>query len=250
MEDTDQSHQETITQINQDVSTFGYHVAMLDDDGYLPAFVYSIGLYETYGHPEIIIFGLRLEMMSGLLQHLAETIKNGTTYAPDKDYDGIFLNYPVQFLSVNKAHYPDYLGYGAVFYKSTFDFPTIQLVWTDKEGQFPWDDNFFVDWKFKQPLLDRNTDFKFYEERTLGVFTTKATLEGLPIVRVYHNDDGDWQFHSEEEPAPENTVLVSLESLVLKDQSLNDIHHLNYGQFAIRTDAKSPWQLFDEGDFE
>lgn len=67
-------------------------------------------------------------------------------------------------------------------------------MWPDKEHNFPWDENFNTDWKFKQPLLDRNTDFKFYERRNLGVYSTSQAQEGNPILYVYHNDDGDWNF--------------------------------------------------------
>jgi hypothetical protein len=138
------------------------------------------------------------------------------------------------------------LGYGGWFYNQTFNFPTYQLVWTDKEGKYPWEKEFNENWKFKQPLLDRNTNFKFYEERNLGVYTTQKTLEGNPILRVYHNKDGSWQFHSEEFPIIENSKIICLEKLVKKDPSLNEIHYLNYGQYAIRKSVNSKWEIFNE----
>ena len=94
--------------------------------------------------------------------------------------------------------------------------------------------------------MDRNTDFKFYEERNLGVYTTQATLDGKPILSVYHNKDGDWQFHSEEYPEIENSKIVCLADLVKNDKSLNDIHYLNFGQYAIRKDVNSEWTIFND----
>ncbi|MFT6096661.1 MAG: hypothetical protein ACJAXY_001319 [Nonlabens sp.] len=49
-------------------------------------------------------------------------------------------------------------------YDNKFDFPAYQLVWTDKERRDPWEIGCDENWKFKQPVLDRNKDFKFYEE--------------------------------------------------------------------------------------
>ena len=95
----------------------------------------------------------------------------------------------------------------------SFDFPVMQLVWPDKEHRFPWDVGFFPDWKFRQPLLDRNMDFKFYEERNLGVYTTNDVLAGAPVLIVYHNLDGDWQFHSGLEPDLSDATLVCMEDI-------------------------------------
>lgn len=227
------------------IEKFGFHIASLEDDGYIPAFVFSIGFYKTYNHPEIIIFGLKPDVLQGLLHKIGSELKNGMRIKTDIDYDGIVANYPVRFLKVHHEFYKDYLGFAGWYYDKSFDFPVYQLVWTDKKGKFPWEDSFFENWKFKQPLLDRNTDFKFFEERNLGVYTTQATLNGNDILRVYHNEDGDWQFHSEEYPNIENSRIVCLEDLVKKDPSLNEIHYLNYGQYALRKDINSDWEIFD-----
>ncbi len=147
---------------------------------------------------------------------------------------------------VDKEHYPDYLGYGGWFYYRTFDFPTYQLSWTDKKGKYPWEEGGNEEWKFKQPILDRNTDFKFYEEINLRVYPTQGTLDGKPILWVYHNEDGDWQFHCEEYPEIDNARVVSLEPLVKNDPSLNEVYNLNYGEYAKRKDLNSDWEIFKE----
>jgi hypothetical protein len=239
-------NKEAEKRIIEDVQKYGFHKALIEDDGYLPGFVYSIGFFKTYQHPEIIIFGLKTDVMNNLIHHVGEEIKKGKRFLTGIDYEGFLSNYPIRFIEVDKEHYSDYLGYCGWFYNQTFDFPTYQLVWTDKEGKYPWEEGFFEDWKFKQPILDRNTDFKFYEERNLGVYTTQATLDGKPILSVYHNKDGDWQFHSEEFPEIENSKIVCIENLVKDDKSLNEIHYLNFGQYAIRKDVNSEWEIFNE----
>ncbi|HEY6221000.1 MAG TPA: DUF4262 domain-containing protein, partial [Candidatus Eisenbacteria bacterium] len=46
--------------INEAVAKYGWAVQMIPGDGDDPAFAYTVGLFKSYGHPEIITFGLRL----------------------------------------------------------------------------------------------------------------------------------------------------------------------------------------------
>jgi len=41
------------------------------------------------------------------------------------------------------------------------------------------------------------------------------------MLRVFHDNDGDFQFHSEENPDIENSRLITLESLVRQDPAKN-----------------------------
>ena len=134
------------------------------------------------------------------------------------------------------------MGY-ASWYNDYQDYPVLQIIWPDKNSRFPWNNEFNKNFKFEQPLLDRNTDFKFLEEHDLGVFTTEDVLDGAPILYVYHDQDGDWQFHSEKEPNKENGITVSLESLVKKDPTLNNIYYLNYGESAVRDSIQDEWEV-------
>ena len=106
--------------------------------------------------------------------------------------------------------------------------------------------NFNPDWKFKQPLLDRNTDFRFYEEKNTCVYTTKQAINSEPILYVYHNDDGAWQFHTSLEPNLDDAMLVALEEITKLDPSINDIYHLQYGWWAWRGSKESAWQFAED----
>jgi len=46
-------------EILKNIEEYGCHLILIEGDNYCPAFVYSIGLYQKFGHPEIICFGLR-----------------------------------------------------------------------------------------------------------------------------------------------------------------------------------------------
>lgn len=241
---------ETKQTILDNIEKYGCHLALLEADNYLPAFVYSIGLFKNFGHPEIICFGLKKEVMASIINHACDLIKRGETLTTNKLYSGFLRGFDIQFLQVDKDYYPDYVGYAGCFYDMTFDFPVLQLVWPDKQHNFPWHKDFDPNWKFKQPLLDRNTDFKFYEERNLGVYTTSQAFNGDPILYVYHNEDGDWQFHTSLEPNLDDAKLVCLEEITKLDPTINELYHLQFGWWAWRDHKDDEWKYEEEIDEE
>jgi hypothetical protein len=240
--DHSQHDKETKARIIADIEQYGCHLALLEPDNYLPAFAYSIGLFKKFKHPDIICFGLQIEVLGAVLNQARDLVKLGERLIPGRLYAEFLEGYSVQFLEVDKAYYQNYVGYGAWFYDRSFDFPLLQLVWPDKQHHFPWEKDFNPDWKFKQPLLDRNTDFKFYEERNVGVYTTKQAFAGEPILYVYHNTNGDWQFHTSLEPDLKDAMLVCLEEITKLDPSINEIYHLQYGWWAWRDSIEEDWQ--------
>src|SRR5688572_26146623 len=111
----------------------------------MPGFVYSIGLYKKFNHPEIICFGLKTEVMAGILNDVCDRAKNGETIEKGKFYSGFLVDYDIQFIEVAKEYYQNYVGYAGWFYDLTFDFPLLQLVWPDKQNKFPWEEEFNPD---------------------------------------------------------------------------------------------------------
>lgn len=247
-EDHSQHDTEAKQAIRDIIEKYGCHLAILEADNYLPAFVYTIGLFKKFGHSELICFGLKTEVMASILNHACDLIKNGETLATNKLYSGFLEGYQIQFLPVDKAYYSNYVGYGGWFYDMTFDFPLLQLVWPDKQHNFPWDKDFNPDWKFKQPLLDRSIDFKFYEERRLGVYTTRQAFNGDPVLYVYHNEDGDWHFHTSLEPKLSDSMLVSLEEITKLDPTVNELFHLQFGWRAWRDSKEGEWKFEEHPD--
>jgi hypothetical protein len=246
--DHSQHNTEAEAIIINNVEEYGCHLALIEPDNYLPGFVYTIGLYKNYRHPEVICFGLNTNVMAGILNHVRDIAKDGSAVVPNVLYPGYLQGYQVQFIEVDKAFYPNYLGYASWFYDYSHDYPVFQLVWPDKQQLFPWDEAFNPAWKFKQPLLDRDIGFKFYEKKNLGVYTTKQAFEGEPILYVYHNEDGDWQFHTSDHPDITDSLLVCLEEITKLDPSINEIYHLQYGWNAWRSSVDENWQYAESAD--
>ncbi|MCQ4035080.1 DUF4262 domain-containing protein [Kaistella montana] len=227
-------------QIQSDIEKFGLSVIIIEATDYLPSFAYSIGLWQKFNHPEIICFGLRTQTLHTIINDVADLIKNGQVIQAGKTYDNIFENSKSEFLNVDKRNLGDYFGTAIDFYNSK-NFQALQLVWTDRNDKFPWETDFEEDFIYKQPLLDRNADFKSREAKNLGIFTTRQWLElDKPILRVVHDTDGDWQFLTGDQ-MPEDVKLVALEQMVIKDRTLNEVFDLDYGEEAEREFVGGEW---------
>ena len=137
----------------QDVEAFGWHVVMVSGGGD-PGFLFTIGLWKTYGHPEIILFapGEDPRGMAGRLQAVAQRVKAGETFDAEALYEGLFGAYPGTFRAVAQDWYPYFLGTAMAFYES-YDFPAFQLFWSDQDGRFPWEPDFALALAPFQPLL-------------------------------------------------------------------------------------------------
>lgn len=223
-----------------DIEKFGLSVILIQATDYLPSFAYSIGLWQKFGHPEIICFGLSIETLHGLINDAAEMVKNGGTIETGKQYDDFFESDTTEFVKVDSRNLPDYFGTAIDFYDSG-DFSALQLVWTDRNNKFPWNEGFEKEYIYKQPLLDRNTEFKFREATNLGIFTTQQWLEEQkPILHVVHDEDGDWQFLTGDQVA-EDIKIVALKELISRDLTLNQVFDLEYGEEAKRDFVGGQW---------
>ncbi len=223
-----------------DIEKFGLSVIIIEATDYLPSFAYSIGLWQKFKHPEIICFGLRNQTLHSIINDAAELVKSGQTIEPNKVYNELFENSKAEFINVDARNLDNYFGTAIEFYNSK-EFPALQLIWTDREDKFPWETGFEIEFIYKQPLLDRNADFKFREVKNLATFTTRQWIEQQkPILRVVHDNDGDWQFLTGDQ-LPEDIKIVALEELVLRDKTLNEIFDLDYGEEAEREFKGGQW---------
>ena len=121
-----------------DIEKYGVHVIYIMEDEQGPGFGFSIGLYETYNHPEIIMVGLKHDITHSLINSIADTIKKGSVFTPNQFYPGITEGFDCYFLEVEEAFYRDYLGYANWYYKN-INFPVLQCVYPTTKGVYPWE---------------------------------------------------------------------------------------------------------------
>lgn len=241
MEGLDASQEKMITDT---IEQYGVFVAGFEETGYFPAFAFSIGLWEKLKHPEIICFGLQVQTLQQIIADIANRVLEGEPVIPETNDDTIFEDSRSVFLNVDPRNLKDYFGTAIKYYKGQ-EFPALQLIWTDRNDVFPWEENFEEELRYKQPLLDRNAEFRFFEPANLGAYTSRQWLEDrLPILTVVHDSDGDWQFLTGDEE-DDDIRVVALQEIIRSDLSLNAVFDLDYGEMAERKEVGGPWEYDD-----
>lgn len=136
-----------------DVERIGWHMIGVPEDEKGPDFVYSIGLFHSFKHAEIIVVGMELKLMFWMVNEIGSWAKSGKRVGHGDVRDGLLDGYSCTFRTVGKQRYRDYFGYAKWFYRNDH-FPVLQCVWPDKAGRWPWDPDFNPHWKCKQPVLE------------------------------------------------------------------------------------------------
>jgi hypothetical protein len=77
----------------------------------------------------------------------------------------------------------------------------------------------------------------------------KSAFLGKPILRVFHEADGDWQYLTEDPLDPRAAEMVHQSHVVALDPTLQELSDLLPGTWAERADASSDWFFgIDEDD--
>lgn len=139
----------------RDIDEYGLHVKLILEGSNLPGWAFSVGLYERFQHPEILLFGLPKQMMHQVLNHIAEDIKQGRTYMSGFEYADILEGVTCIFHSIDQNWYQPFLGWATWFYDGD-DFPVLQCIWSDKEQNYPWSARFPAKFRSHQPYLFRH----------------------------------------------------------------------------------------------
>ena len=101
-------------------------------------FSYSIGFGESYGAPEVLIFGLERERAHALLNECAELLKCGHTILPDvEDANVLTGDYKVVFKPVRSDSFGEYLGTALRYYQGK-PFSAVVMFLPDRQHRFPW----------------------------------------------------------------------------------------------------------------
>ncbi|HEV2843993.1 MAG TPA: DUF4262 domain-containing protein [Thermoanaerobaculia bacterium] len=144
----------TLEKVKRDVETFGWHLLLVSGDADEPAFLFTIGLWESYRHPEIVLFVPSHDPheMAGNLQVVVERIRQGKTFMPNEVSESLFGHFAGAFRPVAKVWYPLFLGTAMAYYGGDV-FPALQLFWPDPDGRYPWEEGFAAALFPFQPLL-------------------------------------------------------------------------------------------------
>jgi hypothetical protein len=60
-----------INKLTSDIEKYGFGVIMVPQTDYLPSFAYTVGLWKSYKHPELITLGMPIDILHTILNTVA-----------------------------------------------------------------------------------------------------------------------------------------------------------------------------------
>jgi hypothetical protein len=127
----------------------------LSDDDPGPCWTYSIGLWQQYQHPEILIMGLDSEVAGRLINWFNVAIRDEARRfadgaARDDVLDGDYICY---FEAIPHARFGDYFAGDRWFYDGNDQFEAVQMIWSDLNHRYPWDQAAPESFRTSQPII-------------------------------------------------------------------------------------------------
>ena len=127
--------------IEENIKTHGWQFNyVFDHKGEKQNFSYSIGLEESFSHPEIMIFGLKKDVMHSILTDVVNDIKKGHVFLPNNKTAGLLSgDYDVIFKPIKEKYIPEYAGTAASYYEKPFRIYV--MLWPDNNNVLPTEDD-------------------------------------------------------------------------------------------------------------
>jgi len=129
-----------------------FQLRVVGDEKSPLSFSYTTGFWRTLGAPEILLFSLPEQTAHNVLWDVFRYLKSGQRPQAGVPVSGIFGNANAVFLPVARRNYQTYMRTTRWFYGHE-DFPCFQLFWPDRQGRFPWEAEFEVEFRKDQPDL-------------------------------------------------------------------------------------------------
>jgi hypothetical protein len=157
-----------------DIARHGWHVVILPPEEDSPGWAHSIGLWERFSHPELIVFGSEPRRLGALVNALGERVRGGLRFEPGAR-DDVLEGLPFAFRALAPRWTNVFLGNAAWHYR-TEHFPALQGFWPDRGGRFPWDADCTPEVAAEQPLLERHELHLALPERLLAALRREGAL--------------------------------------------------------------------------
>lgn len=122
-----------------------------------PAFAYSIGAYESYGAPELILFGLDGDPSADIINDFMEQYVAGRRFRCGVPELGLVRgDIPMILLETSPTVGLGYATFADWYYEREH-FPLWQMFWPARNGCFPWDRTYPAGLVGRQPDLTSGT---------------------------------------------------------------------------------------------
>jgi hypothetical protein len=135
------------------VGEYGWAISGSRAEGKTPPWAYSIGMWLTCQGPELTLCGLPVEGAASIINAIGARIADGADFSPGDVLDDV-CPAPLTFRPVEDSWRATsgLLGISDAFYGMVRP-PYLQVVWSDKNGRFPWEPGFRAAFNRMQPLL-------------------------------------------------------------------------------------------------
>lgn len=170
-----QQPDEVEARVRSDIERHGWHVVIVPPEADAPGWAHSIGLWERFGHPELIVFGSEPRQLAALVNALGERVRAGRRFAAGDCDPGMLQELPFAFREVAARWTQVFLGNAAWHYRDE-RFPALQGFWPDRAGRFPWDADCAADVASEQPQLALAEIQRALPERLLASLRREGAL--------------------------------------------------------------------------
>lgn len=144
----DKSEQKVI----DDIATHGWHCIHITAEGALVSYSFTVGLFQSYGHPELIVFGLPQQVAHDILATAADAARSGSPIDLTEPTQALLTDACCEFVAVPATAYREHVGYALWYYEKKL-FPLYQIVWPSRSGLFPWHPEASISFREAQPVI-------------------------------------------------------------------------------------------------
>jgi hypothetical protein len=210
-------------------------------------FAYTVGVWHTFGQPELVMFGLTGPDMQTWLNTFVELGRDKGWPAPDEPFDGVLDGFETELRDVHPSWYRALFGTALGFYRGVA-VPFRQLVWPDRHGRWPWDESATPSSRTRQafawqPVAEHaegawrlvgelGPTFPFPAGPDAWALTTRAVLAGQRPVATVTYDQGSYDVLDERGFGAEDLCLAFLGDVVRRHPQVRECADLMDGQVA------------------
>jgi hypothetical protein len=121
------------------IARYGWSITMVPEDEEGPGFAYTVGLWQGFGHPELLVQGLPLEVMFAVLNIAGERIRSGERLSAGYIDRDLLEEAACGYRAIAASKHGEYMG-AAIRHYGHGDFEALQLIWPDQQFRLPDDD--------------------------------------------------------------------------------------------------------------
>lgn len=135
-----------------DIAVHGWHCIHILADGARVGYSFTVGLFQSYGHPELIVFGLPRQVAHEVLVICANAVRSGSPIDFTRPTEALLESASCDFAEVPASAFRESVGF-ALWYYEKKPFPLYQIVWPSRDGLFPWHPEASESFREAQPVI-------------------------------------------------------------------------------------------------